>query len=130
MLSVVGAAIAGRNLAGDCENEILTELPSPDGRLIAVVFERDCGATTDFSTQVSVLPKASRLPDQGGNVFVADTNHGAVPPGPGGGPEVEVIWSDRATLMIRHRSEARVFKSERRVKGVTVVYGELSSAGN
>jgi hypothetical protein len=29
-----------------------------------VVFERDCGATTGFSTQVSILPGTTRLPEE------------------------------------------------------------------
>ena len=37
-----------------CGNTLLAETPSPEGNLRAVVFERNCGATTSFSTQVSV----------------------------------------------------------------------------
>jgi len=61
---------------GDCENTILSEAGSPNGRLNAVLFERYCGATTGLSTQVSVLRSGIR-PDVSGNAFVADTNNGA-----------------------------------------------------
>src|SRR6266550_3254126 len=77
------------NIAGDCGNELLKEVASPNGRMKAVVFQRDCGATTGFSTQVSVFRRDQRLPNEGGNLFAADTNHGAAPSGQGGGPVVE-----------------------------------------
>jgi hypothetical protein len=39
-----------------CGNDPISETPSPNGQMKVVVFQRDCGATTGFSTQVSVLP--------------------------------------------------------------------------
>lgn len=63
-----------------CVNDMVGQVQSPDGQFKAVIFERDCGATTDFSTQVSIVPTSTPLPDTAGNVFVADGNHGAAPP--------------------------------------------------
>src|SRR5688572_11020252 len=99
ILSMLGVLLGGTLLAGlalwriasgMCRNEVLAELPAPDNRNRAVVFQRDCGATTGFSTQVSVLRGSRRLPNEGGNVFVADSDHGQAPAGPGSGPAVEV----------------------------------------
>jgi hypothetical protein len=45
-------------------------MPSPDGRRDAVMFQRDCGATTGFSTQISIL-------DTGGQP--AGSGNGSVP---------------------------------------------------
>src|SRR5687767_10343542 len=45
-----------------CGNDIQLTVVSPDRKLKAVVFERSCGATTGFSTQVSVLPADRDLP--------------------------------------------------------------------
>jgi hypothetical protein len=64
-----------------CANDLLTEIPSPDGALKAVVFQRDCGATTSFSTQISILWTNRPLPNETGNLFVADTDHGKAPRG-------------------------------------------------
>ena len=44
-----------------CGNEILSEMRSPDGRLKFIVFQRDCGATTAFSTQVSIIPSGDEF---------------------------------------------------------------------
>ena len=67
------------NLAGACRNEILGSHYSPTKQLKAVVFQRDCGATTGFSIQISIMPANIALPNEGGNVFVADTDHGKSP---------------------------------------------------
>jgi hypothetical protein len=108
---VVGVALVAISaFLGDmCANEVIREVASPDGKRKAVVFERDCGATTGFSTQASVLPIGKSLPNDGGNIFVADTNHGAAPSGPGGGPEVMVYWAGPNDLVLEHDVRARVF---------------------
>jgi hypothetical protein len=93
-----------------CGNEILSEFVSPDNSKKVVVFQRDCGATTAFSTQASVLAITEKLPDEGGNVFSADTNHGATPSGPGGGPELRVRWEDRNGLILEHDKAAEFSK--------------------
>jgi hypothetical protein len=56
---------------GLCANSLTQTLASPDGRLKAVAFSRDCGATTDFSEQLSILPAATKHTNDGGNTFVA-----------------------------------------------------------
>lgn len=123
LLAGVGAVLfaAGRE-AGLCDNTPLAEVPSPSGAHKAVVFQRDCGATTGFSTQVSVLPAGEKPRDDAGNVFVADTDHGAAPAGPGGGPVVEPVWLAEDRLLIRHHRLARVFRSEARAGSVAVAY--------
>jgi hypothetical protein len=105
-----------------CGNQPLAEVRSPGGARKAVVFQRDCGATTGFTTQVSVLPPGGDLPDDGGNVFVADDDDGAAPAGPGGGPAVYVAWLDDTRMVIRHHPRARVFRAEPRVGPVEVRY--------
>ena len=115
------------DLASGCGNELLGEARSPDGRLKAIVFQRDCGATTGFSTQISVLPIGEKLPNEVGNVFVADSNHGVAPSGRGGGPIVEVRWLNEGELLIRHDSRARVFQSEQSLGKVKIHYERFAS---
>jgi hypothetical protein len=91
------------------------------------VFQRDCGATTGFSTQISILPVDEKMPNEGGNVFVADSNHGAAPSGRGGGPIVEVRWLNESELLIKHDSRARVFQSEQSLRGVKIHYERFAS---
>jgi hypothetical protein len=106
-----------------CANEPLGEVLSPDGARKAVVFQRDCGATTGFSTQVSVIASSSStLDNSSGNVFVADTDHGSASAGPGGGPWVSVHWLAPDQLLVRHQANARVFKAELQFRAVHIRY--------
>jgi hypothetical protein len=112
------------NLAGACANEILSSHYSPTKQLKAVVFQRDCGATTGFSTQISIMPANIDLPKEGGNVFVADTDHGKSPSGPGGGPPVQVEWKGESSLNITYDNRARVFLRKDTQEGITITYSE------
>lgn len=112
-----------------CANSILTESVAPGGRIKAVVFGRDCGATTDFSTQVSILSATESLPNEAGNIFVADRDHGKAPGGPGGGPGIRVTWLSDQQLRIEHHSLAHIFKSEPLRKNVKVEYASFKSDG-
>jgi hypothetical protein len=110
------------NITGGCVNTILRVHYSPTKRLKAVVFERQCGATTGFSTQVSIISADSDLPNEGGNVFVADTDHGKSPSGPGGGPPVEVEWKGESSLNVIYDNRARVFLRKDSQNDVTITY--------
>jgi hypothetical protein len=101
-----------------CENRILADSPSPGANKRAVIFERSCGATTGFSWQVTVLDPKEDLPSSsGGNVFIADSDHGAVKE-----MNVTMRWVSRGQLVILYPARARVFKKEAEAKGVSVAY--------
>lgn len=109
-----------------CGNEVLSEVMSPGGRLKAVVFERDCGATTGFSTQVSILPVVEALPNEAGNVLVADCDHGKAPSGPGGGPALRVTWLSDRQMRIEHHPGARIVRSEAKHGGIKIEYAHAA----
>lgn len=101
-----------------CENTILTESSSPGTNKRAVIFDRSCGATSGFSSQVSVLSANEPLPhSSGGNLFVADDDHGAVKE-----MAVTVRWVSRDHLVVGYPARARVFKKEAQARGVAVAY--------
>jgi hypothetical protein len=113
-------------IGSGCGNEVIAEVASPDNQSKAVVFQRDCGATTDFSTQVSVIKTSVGLGNSSGNVFSSDTNHGYAPAGAGGGPEVKVRWVFPSLLVVSHHPAARVFEAEQEVGLVKVQYEQLT----
>jgi len=119
---VVGAWLTIRALEPTCGSSPIAEIPAPNGRLKAVVFEHDCGATTDFATHVAVLSATDVLDNKPGNVLVVDADHGSAPRGPGGGPEVRVSWGADTLLRVAYHKRARVFLSQNRVRGVAVAY--------
>jgi len=118
IIAVAGAWTACASLAGDCSNQIRREIPSANGKMKAVVFQRDCGATVGFNSQVSVLPSGSKLPNDGGNVFVADGGQGNEP----SGPFVAVSWTNDSELLVTYDKQARVFHNESSVGNIRVRY--------
>src|SRR5262249_2783646 len=61
-----------------CGNQMLGTYPSPGGSKKAVLFGRDCGATTAFFVEASIMAPAEELQDTDkGNIFAADSDHGA-----------------------------------------------------
>ena len=121
----VSVLLSGCDMLFGCRNEVLEEIPAPSKPLRAVIFQRDCGATTGFSTQVSVLPAGARLPASHGNVFDASTDGGAAPSGLGGGPEVNLRWVDDSRLLIRHHPKVHIHFAHTQIEGVSVEYGLL-----
>jgi hypothetical protein len=109
-----------------CGNQVLKEYPSPSGKLKAVVFERDCGATTGFSTQVSIIQAGSVLENEGANLFSADTDHDRAPSGVGGGPEIKFRWLTDSSAELQHHSLVRIFRAETKVKGVQVAFATFT----
>lgn len=54
LLGIAGLSGCDNGLFGDCADAVKARARSPDGQYVATVFERDCGATTDFSTHVEL----------------------------------------------------------------------------
>ena len=108
-----------------CQNSTVSTAAAPASDLKAVLFQRDCGATTGFSSQVSVTG-ADEAPAGGGNVFVADTDHGVAEAASWGGPWVEARWLSPQQLLIRYDAKARVFTQNASVSGVTVAYEKVT----
>jgi hypothetical protein len=52
----------GYLFSGGCGTGDITEIPSPDNQHKIVVYNFDCGATTDFSLDVSLLKTNEKLP--------------------------------------------------------------------
>ncbi|MES2612161.1 MAG: hypothetical protein V4679_18055 [Pseudomonadota bacterium] len=129
LLLVAAAGICALSLLFPdlCGNRVLAETVSPDQRHKAVVFQRDCGAATGFSTQVSLMAAKDALPDESGNVFTADSNHGAVPTSAAGGPVVQVRWASGRDVVITHHAGARVFTHKHSVSGVAVAYEQVTA---
>lgn len=111
--------------ADTCKNEVIARVDAPDGRHSAVLFQRDCGATTGYSTQVSVTSQGES-PAGGGNAFRADDNHGAASAGAWGGPWVEVKWLSPDHLLVRYAKNSRIFEQDASVAGVSIAFQEVS----
>ncbi len=116
MLAIVGAVAAIQScfLMGNCDNHVKNRVPSPDGVHVAVVFERSCGATTETSTQISIVDAADAKDVRGsGNVAVVRAQSHS-----------SVTWADAMHLnvVLAVDSAAQVNTRKEKVNGVTIIY--------
>ena len=93
-----------------CGNYIVAAVKSPDASHTAYVYTRDCGATTGFSTHVSVIPSEKALPNESGNVLVI-----------GAEQTVQVAWRSSRNLVVGHFA-APVFHRNNRVGSIAVEF--------
>ena len=77
------------NLTGDCAETTKAQTVSPDGKYVATVYERDCGATTDFSTIVNVRLSNAKFSEKEGDIFIVR-----------GQPTVNLTWESSTGLKI------------------------------
>src|ERR1700754_1351805 len=101
LLALAATLSACSDGSDSCGNDVIARSRSPSGRLDAVMFNRDCGATTGFSTQVSIVGPGGN-PTGGGNAFRADDDHGAAVAGHWGGSWAEIKWLAPDHLLIRY----------------------------
>ena len=104
-----------------CSNSIISRADAPDRLHSAVMFLRDCGATTGFSTQVSVIAYGQQ-PSGSGNIFRADDDHGSAAAGVWGGPWAEIKWLAADHLLIRYAAKSRLFDQNNEISGIKISY--------
>src|SRR5262245_12351211 len=94
---LVGSIVLLGLAAGGCENRITQIALSPNKDKAAVVFQRNCGATTPFSTQVALV-EANRIEEvETGNVLSTEL-----------GPElVHAQWRDESSLAVKVAGKPR-----------------------
>jgi len=105
-----------------CRNEVIRELPSPNGHIKAIVFQRDCGATTGFSTQISLLAAGEKLSEGAGNVLILTDDRGAVPLTSTNTVELGVEWTGNEAVSVTLPSAARVLQRAEQVGAIRVRY--------
>jgi hypothetical protein len=108
----VGVVLAGCSLM-PCEDTVITEAASPDGRWIATACNRSCGATTGFSRTVSIRPAAKRFRSSD-PVFIADNFE-----------RVGIRWETASVLTIVYPDYARTFTTQTNFGPLTVRYAQV-----
>jgi hypothetical protein len=113
---------------GLCVEENKAEAYSPNGKYLARVYERNCGATTGFLTHVNLRSKwgyfntvwAGTITQ--GQVFSISCN-----------PEVKLVWRNDSNLEIQYNPCARPDKNHKVLmkneawNNITINYVELST---
>jgi hypothetical protein len=128
LVAVVAAVLVPAVLVATvCDNHVLRSVPSPDGWYRAVVFERDCGATTGFSPQVSVLPAWEPLWGYG-NVLILGDAAGLAPREARRRPPLRVRWAGPRELAVAYDTAAPHGVPRSRRWGVRVRYEHAPAA--
>jgi hypothetical protein len=105
IVSIVGGLFfLDSAFSGLCGNEIFQEVYSPDHTYKAVVFQRDCGATTGFSTQVSILGASSKLPNDSGNILSMD--------GHPDWTQVQISWDGNRSVLIKYSDGYEIYSQK------------------
>jgi hypothetical protein len=99
-------------VTGLCGTTICHVILAPGGKASAVTFERDCGATTSFSTQISIVPSgavfsAEKYPA----LFAVRGNRDIIP-----------HWHGENEITIDVPRSEEVYRSESHSNGVTIDY--------
>jgi hypothetical protein len=114
-------ALVGLSGCSPCDNETVSELIDPSGKLKAVVFVRGCGATTGFVTSVSILNVRDALANDPGNVFNESDSSHVFPLTKQGALDMRVKWDGPNRLIISYPSDESP-REYQTFKGVVVKY--------
>ena len=87
-----------------CGNEIYKEYSSPNKLLKAIVFRRDCGATTGYTTELSIINFNESLDNTNGNIYMIKGIPKDVAP--------YVYWEDNNKLIINAPLSGLEYKAE------------------
>ena len=110
ILGVLSTLLMGCDTS--CESIVNERVISPDKSFQAVLFSRNCGASTGFYSQVSVLPVTDSDVRDSGNVLVLNE------PSP-----LRMRWrSERELVITGAGNTAAVMKKNAAVAGVSVIY--------
>lgn len=123
MLAALTCMLTGCNAL--CDNTLVSKHPSPDGRFVAIVFYRNCGATTPCTTEISIVrPPDDAIPGgQHGNIFsTTDPDDSKTSLEHNGAIEARLDWKTPQLLSIATPRLARVDKRVDRIHNTTIVY--------
>ena len=110
-------AVYARNalsLASHCVDETKREVLSADGAYVAAFFERNCGATTDYTSIVTLRNRGDRFDgDKNEAILVID------------GPcTIDLAWTGR-TLTASYAKSCSLVRRSASWRDVTVSFSEL-----
>ena len=123
ILSIILLLFLLLNTFVKAENTIIDKNTSPNGQYFAYVFERNAGATNDYSTQISIYQKNKKFPNKPGNVFICDGNHGKVTnTNIVGGPYITIKWINDEVVEVNIPINTRIFKQELKIDNINIAY--------
>jgi hypothetical protein len=81
---------------------VLFEAVSPDEKHLVTVFERNAGATVDYSTIIVVRRADEKFDPEIGRIMVASGRH-----------TISIIWTDKTSVVVSSKiNKKAIFKQE------------------
>ena len=120
---VAGTGLLLLTFRTTCVDNVQSEWLSPSGKLKAIVYVRDCGATTGFSTKIAIVrPSATTPPYSDGIVFSAD--NASFDPAR---PVVKPDWVAENHLKLRYACDVELNQLTNFVENVHVQFEAVTS---
>lgn len=109
--------------APGCENTIYETILSPNRTHEVILYNRDCGATTGYSTHLSLAEVEEDI-DSGSEILVADADHGKANSHPvyQNLIDVRMRWINDHLLELSYDKNARIFTEKDKVGEITIVH--------
>lgn len=88
-LVLILSSVVSLSSCNGCSDTVTARVNSEDGALVATVFERNCDATTDFSSMVNLQNGSAKFDANEGRLFVAKGRY-----------QVSVTWTGPKQMLI------------------------------
>lgn len=113
ILSVIVSLIYAFSLSlVNCETDILMTDNSPNNSFTVTLFSRDCGATVDYATLISIRRQGEDFdPEPEQSIFIMN-----------GSDAVKVRWDGNSRLEIFFPNTGTVFKKEEKWENISISY--------
>lgn len=111
----------GCSAADMCANKPLAEYFNRTKNHKIIKFDRNCGATTANSIQLSVIPVEEDLENSAGNIFIANSLSGNDLKND---KSVLVSWLNDHTIKVKYDSRLKIFKKESANGKFKIIYEE------
>lgn len=110
-----------------CGSHLAESKLSPNRKLKILVFSVNCGAISDFTTQISIVESDYKLQNNDvGNILSADSDHGIAKMNESKEIiELKTKWLNNQAIEIEYPENARIFKSEENKDGVQITYKKI-----
>ncbi len=120
LIAIFGLSVSLSGCSDLCESTADYSVPSPDGEQTVHVYQLSCGATTEFSTHISLLAGDAEIGGNPGNLFIATAGEADLTAI--NTVKTEVEWIDSDQLLIRYDAKAKVIEQVDQLTGVSVQY--------
>src|SRR2546423_14736532 len=103
-------ALGGCNVfSSGCGDTVLKEVSSPDMRYTATIYERDCGATTDFSTIANLRERSMKFKGDSFGPLIVKGRH-----------NLEVSWETNMKLRLECKDcrPEDIFREDKKWKDI------------